>query len=70
MNTLFAWMADLGVRFDDHEPDARQLAHLAAVREAKRQTARASSPISGLARWLGFEPVRATTNPMTNCCAA
>lgn len=70
MTTVFAWMADLGIRLDDHEPDARQLAHMAAVREAKRQTGGASSPFGRLARRLGLEPIRATTDPMTSCCAA
>jgi hypothetical protein len=70
MNTVFAWMANLGFLLDDHAPDARHLAHIAAVRDAKRQTVRASSPISRLAGWLGFKPVRAATDPMTICCAA
>ncbi len=70
MTTVFAWMADLGIRLDDHEPDARQLAHMAAIRDAKRQTGGASSPFGRLARLLGFEPARVATNPMTSCCAA
>jgi len=70
MNAIFARMSDLGIRLDDHEPDARQLAHMAAVRDAKRQAGRASSPLTRLVRRLGFVPNRATSDPLTSCCAA
>ena len=45
MTVFLAWLSDLGVRLDDHEPDARQLAHIAAVRDARRQADRGSSRI-------------------------
>jgi hypothetical protein len=70
MNAIFTWMSDLGIRLDDREPDARQLAHMAAVRDAKRQAGRTSSLLARLVRRLGFEPNRATTDPLTSCCAA
>ncbi len=70
MNAIFARMSDLGIRLDDHEPDARQLAHMAAVRDAKREADGTSSPLTRLVRRLGFEPNRATTDPLTSCCAA
>ena len=70
MNAIFAWMSALGIRLDDHEPDARQLVHMATVRDAKRQADRTSSPLTRLVRRLGFEPSRATTDPLISCCAA
>lgn len=70
MDSTIAWMIAGGARLDDREPDARQLAHLAALREAHRQANRASSPFSWLAERLGFAPIRTTTDPMTLCCAA
>jgi hypothetical protein len=70
MDAIFAWMADLGIRLDDHEPDARQLAHMEALREAKREANRGTTRISRLARRIGLEPVRTTTEPAPCACAA
>lgn len=70
MNNVLAWMAALGIQLDDHQPDARQLAHIAATRGASDQNRNASSPLTRLARRLGFEPARTTTEPASCACAA
>ncbi|HEX5149238.1 MAG TPA: hypothetical protein VFW02_09175 [Candidatus Limnocylindrales bacterium] len=70
MNTFFAWMADLGIQLDDHQPDARQRAHLAAIREARREADRGSSRLSRLARWLGSASTRPAAQPATCSCPA
>jgi hypothetical protein len=58
MNTVFIWLADLGIQLDDHQPDDRQLAYRVALREARREArleARpTSSPLARLAARLGF----------------
>lgn len=70
MESTIAWMIAGGARLDDREPDARQLAHLVALREAKRAANRGSSRVARLVERLRFEPARATTDTMTDCCAA
>jgi hypothetical protein len=39
MDSTIAWMIAGGARLNDQEPDPNHLAHLAALREANRQTA-------------------------------
>jgi hypothetical protein len=70
MTVLLAWLSDLGVRLDDHEPDARQLAHIAAVREARRQAARESSWLTRAIQRLDVRTNRAATAPVACACAA
>ena len=70
MNTIFAWMADLGIQLDDHRPDARQLAHLAAIRDARREADRGASWFRRLARRLDAVSTRRTANPATCACPA
>lgn len=70
MEHTIAWMIAGGARLDVREPDARQLAHLVALREAKRTANRGSSPVARLVERLRFQPFRATTGTMTDCCAA
>jgi hypothetical protein len=43
---------------------------MAALREAKRQASRQSSPLRRLARLLRTEPTRVATSPITCPCAA
>ena len=70
MNTIFAWMADLGIQLDDHQPDARQLAYMATIREARREANRGSSRFDRLARWLGSASIRPAASPSTCSCPA
>ena len=71
MNTVFAWMAMLGVQLDDHQPDARQLAHIAAVRAARKQNRDTAPFVTRLARAVGLVPAPAVAaGPMTSCCPA
>ena len=70
MDAIFAWMSDLGIRLDDHEPDVRQVAHLAALREAKRQAGPGPSRFSRLTQSLGLLTTRPTTEPVACACAA
>ena len=67
MNNVLAWMAAIGIQLDDHQPDARQLAHIAATRDARAQIRNASSPLAGL---IGVAPVHATIPPATCACSA
>lgn len=66
----FAWLLSRGIRLDDRVPSDRQLAQLAAVREARREANRGLSPFARLARRLGLEPARATPNAATCSCPA
>jgi hypothetical protein len=72
MNELFTWMMAGGARRDD--PDPRTLAHLVALREAKREVTRddsRTSPLAWLAERLGLGPQTHTApDPTTQCCAA
>ncbi len=68
MTDLFAsWMIG-GSRLDIPEP--RQLAHLVALREAKRLDSR-TSPFARLAERVRFaQQARPATDAMTICCTA
>lgn len=70
MTVILAWLSDLGVRLDDHQPDARQLAHIAAVREARRQAGHGPSRLIRAIRRLDVRPNRAATAPAACACAA
>jgi hypothetical protein len=71
MNNVLAWMAALGIQLDDHQPDARQLEHIAATRAAKAQNRSASSRLTRVARAVGLMPVAQTAAEPTTCaCAA
>lgn len=70
MNNVLAWMAALGIQLDDHQPDARLLAHIEATRAAREQNRNRSSPLTRLARRIGLEPIRTTIEPATCACAA
>lgn len=68
--TFASWMMASGARLDP--PDPRRLSHLVALRDARRDTARASSPLTRLATLFG-RPAMLTTIPSpintTTCCA-
>ena len=68
MSNVLAWLAAMGVQLDDHQPDARQLAHIEAMRQANAQNRAASSTLTRLATAVGLLPVAA--GPVPNCCPA
>ena len=68
MDATFAWMIGGGVRTDELEADARNRSHLIAIREAQRVATGETSPIARLAGWFGYQPVRASADPVSLCC--
>ena len=69
MNDSFVnWMIAGGARLDD--PDVRNLEHLVALRESRRNDG-GPSPLVRLTERLGFaRQARPATDPMTVCCTA
>jgi hypothetical protein len=71
MDNVLAWMAALGIQLDDHQPDARQLEHIAAARAAKAQNRSASSLFTRVGRAVRLIPVTQIRPAPTTCaCAA
>ena len=73
MNTVFVWLADLGIQLDDHQPDDRQLAYRAALREARREARLAArstgSPLARLVARFGLTHER-VVSPAPCACPA
>jgi hypothetical protein len=70
-DSLVSWMIAGGARLD--EPDPRHLAHLMALRDAKRESHGAPSPFAWLTSLFRPTTIPATaTGPATSttCCAA
>ena len=68
MDTTFAWMIGGGRRPNELGPDDRTLSHLVAIRNAQREATGETSPIARLAGWFGYQPVRASADPVSLCC--
>ena len=70
-DSLVSWMIAGGARLD--EPNARRIGHLVALRDAKREMARATSPLAWLTARLAPKATVAasavTANSSTTCCA-
>jgi hypothetical protein len=67
-NSVVSWMIAGGARID--EPDARNLKHLMALREAKRSASRPLAPFAWIRERLGTKAeATAACDPLT-CSAA
>jgi hypothetical protein len=69
VDATFAWMIGGGLRTDELEPNARNLSHLMAIRSAQRAATDETSPLARIAGWFGYQPVRATADPISMCCS-
>ncbi|MEX1169654.1 MAG: hypothetical protein WEE50_05885 [Chloroflexota bacterium] len=69
-NSVVSWMIAGGARID--EPDARNLEHLMALREAKRSTSRRLAPFAWISERFSsrITPVRAECDPLSCSVAA
>jgi hypothetical protein len=65
--TFASWMIASGARLDP--PDPRRLSHLVALRDAQRDTARSSSPLTRLTTLFGRPAMLTTPINTTTCCA-
>lgn len=67
-DSVVSWMIAGGARYD--EPDPRHLAHLVALRDAKRDAGPSVSPLAWLAARLGVRSSEPTPiSSTTSCCA-
>ena len=68
--TFASWMIARGARLV--QPNPRHISHLVALRDARRDTVRSSSPLTRLATWFGRPDLLATrptaTINATTCC--
>jgi hypothetical protein len=67
-SSFLSWMIAGGARID--EPDARNLEHLMALREAKRSTSRRLAPLAWISERLGAGAQPNVECNSMNCAAA